>query len=450
MVRRSPSFLRVCYASGALAAAGVVGLAAGAPARSTARRGMTAETPDAAAGLRWSAPRRVLAGPTILFRSPSLAVTGSAAYVAAGPPLENTGRDRQAGEGDGGNLVLARVGGSPPGRPAGDFVFVHPRAALDVDGTLHLVWAEPADRTAWDTASERRAVRLGSLWHSRLRRGEWSAPAKIYEAAWISWEPTATSALVAAPSGALHFAFPFEDRSGGMGIAHLRLDGTRWRKAELRTRGRPVYADLAAGPGTRVVVAYVAGYQDGTGSHENVLFAVRSADGGGTWGAPHVVGGPSHWPASEPRLVVDRAGGLHMVWTGHLPGEMAGQAIWHAASGDGGATWNRFARLPFAGVSSYNQAVVDRRGAVHLVFTAYRNRRADLYGATYNRAGWTAAVPLFSARMGAQPSMRIDRGGGRVHLAWVAQPEGVPVPTQRGAPLPWFEIAYATADVVTP
>src|SRR6185295_8086009 len=105
MTRWLPSFLRLCFALGALAGAGVVALAAGAPARSTARNGTAAEVADVTAGLRWSPPRRVLAGPTILFRSPSLAVSGSAAYIAAGPPLESTSRDRRMSTGEGGNLV---------------------------------------------------------------------------------------------------------------------------------------------------------------------------------------------------------------------------------------------------------------------------------------------------------------------------------------------------------
>src|SRR5215216_1165303 len=107
MTRRSSSFTRWAAALGTLAAAAVVVLTAGAPARPTVGSGTDAKAVEARAGLRWSAPRRVLAGPTILFRSPSLAVSGATAYIAAGPPLQNTGRGRRTGGGDGGNLVLA-------------------------------------------------------------------------------------------------------------------------------------------------------------------------------------------------------------------------------------------------------------------------------------------------------------------------------------------------------
>lgn len=404
---------------------------------------------DSAAGatLAWSAPALLVRGPTVLFRTPVLAISDSVGYVLSGPPTEPVRARTGNRSADAGSLLAIRLPGRAIQPPDGPFAFIFPRAALDRRGVLHVVWAEPVSRTALDTAGDLRLVRLGSLWYATHDGRNWSPPARIYENERIDWDPARASALALDTAGDPHLAFGSEDREGRWMLIHLRRRGGSWLRTDLRPAAPVVYVDLAPGPAGRVAAVYVSSHRDEDGFHQNALFTAHSTDGGETWDAHRPLGGPSTWPASEPRIVIGPGGTEHAVWTRTVPGAFDSEGLWHAASADGGATWSGIAALPLSGVTDGKRAVADRAGAVHVVLVRYRNRRADLVHARFSAGRWTPLAPLFPGRMGAAPSMRID-GRDRLHLTWIAQPAGVEVPTNPspGDTIPWFEIAYATAE----
>ncbi len=417
------------------------------PAPSGDRQGH-AELSTSATGLRWSAPRRLAAGPTILFRFPCLAPSPQGAYVAAGPQLEGLRTVRGSVGPDRANLLLYRPGGAALSAPPGAFTFVHPRTAVTQDGALHLVWAEPSVRADWDRAGDRRLVPLGSLWHARWRNGRWSAPERIYRNARIKLEPVLSSALSVDGLGGLHLGFPAEDSAGMPRAVHVWQDGRGWHASEIRSRVPPVYVDVLPLRAGRTLMAYVAGQNVGGRDYTNALLVAASGDGGATWSPPRVVGASQHWPATEARLVASRDGAVHLVW---LRGAMQGRAgLWHASSRDGGRSWGEIRELPLDGLPNSLQAAADARGVVHVVLTSYRNRRAELLHASWAHGAWSRPAPLFAGRMGTQPSLRADAAG-RVHLAWVAQVPGTTLPARPapGDTLPWFELDYAVADAAS-
>jgi hypothetical protein len=148
------------------------------------------------------------------------------------------------------------------------------------------------------------------------------------------------------------------------------------------------------------------------------------------------------------RAAYGRDGTLHAVWMQRAAGALDIRALWHAASADGGRTWSGFARAEMVGIYNTAQAVVSAAGEVHVVAAWYHERRADLVYARFGGGRWTATAPLFPGRLGVEPNLRIDQRD-RLHLLWIAQPEGVAVPLDPapGDTIPWFELAYSTAQL---
>ncbi len=399
-----------------------------------------------AAPLAWSRPAPLVRGPTVLFRAPVVAISDSAGYVLSGPPTRRVQARPGDPAADADRFLAIRIGGRSIPPPPGTFAFVFPQAAVDPRGALHVVWAEPAAPAELDTAGDLRRVRLGSLWHAAYDGRGWSPPASILEEARIDWDPARASGLVLDGEGHLHLAVGGEDRAGRWMLAHLRRRGGAWSRADVRPAAPVVYVDLAAGPAGRVAVAYVSSHRDGAGFHQNALFTVHSADGGETWDAHRPLGGPDTWPASEPRIAMGPGGTEHVVWTRTLPGAFDSEGLWHAGSADGGATWSSLAVAPLWGLTDGKRVVVDRAGSVHAVLVRYHDRRADLAYTRFADGRWTPLVPVVPGRMGAAPTLRID-GRDRLHLAWIAQPAGVDVPTNPspGDTVPWFEMVHATA-----
>src|SRR5918992_733977 len=137
--------------------------------RSVATRADCA-APTARRGLpEWSTPMRVDGvPPNRSLQWPSLALRGDTTYVVANTfPV---GDDENASVRVWG-LVILRFPGAPIAAPPGDFVFKYPRAAIDSEGRLHLVWGEPPDPVR--AAREYTGHSPTSLWYAWYDRGRW-------------------------------------------------------------------------------------------------------------------------------------------------------------------------------------------------------------------------------------------------------------------------------------
>jgi hypothetical protein len=399
----------------------------------------------------WSTPVVLMRGPDALFRIPVVAAADSVAYVITGPPAEAIPSRAPAGDRDRIPFRGVRVGDAAPiPPPPGNFAFVFPRAEMGADGALHVVWAEPADGTRPAPGQDLRLLKVTSLWHAVYHRGAWSAPRRIWEGAGVDWQPERGSSLVADRAGGLNLAFSGEDRGGRWTLTYLRWLRGSWVRSEVGSVAPAGYTDLAVAPGGEVAIVYAAAHADSGRSHVNALFLTRSTDQGRNWSDHRVIGGPGHWPAYEPRVLIDRGNVVHVTWQRHRAGSSRTGAFWHAATRDGGISWSGYDSLAADGVFSGTQAAMDHAGQIHLVLTAFQNARPELYYAAFGREGWTGPVSLFPGRMSLQPSLRITAGN-HLHLAWIAQPPGVALST-RPSPadtVPWFEVAYSTARTGT-
>lgn len=241
-----------------------------------------------------------------------------------------------------------------------------PAVALDARGDLAVAWVDQRTRSV-------RLQRYGPDGRPRL-----DAPADVSRSpAVFSWLPRVAfggddGSVVAVLwqeivfSGGSHGGDVFFARStdGGRtfsppvnlsrsraGDGKGRLDARRWDNGSL---------DLVAGPGGALHAAWT--------TYEGDLWACRSGDGGASFSAPVRVAGPrSAGPARGPSLAAGAGGAVHLAWT---VGEDPAADVHVAASRDGGRTFappRVAARTP--GRSDAPRLAVDPAGAVHLVFS---------------------------------------------------------------------------------
>jgi hypothetical protein len=174
---------------------------------------------------------------------------------------------------------------------------------------------------------------------------------------------------------------------------------------------------MAADEKGQLTIAYVAGRRDSAGSYPSTVFVVRSTDRGETWGPHHVVTNVSQSPAYEPKVIIDASGTLHLVWMRHRPNDITPEAVWHAESVDGGATWSNFSSLPVSGLVARSHAVMDRCGVIHYVVESHRDGSVELAYARLLDGRWSGWQWPFEGTIGAMASMKYD-GRDRVLLAW--------------------------------
>ncbi|HZS61014.1 MAG TPA: sialidase family protein [Gemmatimonadaceae bacterium] len=311
-----------------------------------------------------------------------------------------------------------------PARLRGDFLFGYPRAAVDAQGVMHVVWAEPdtSDRRGLNVLNLVRA-RFTTLWHASFREGRWTAPAIIYRAQRLRWAPMFASDLVATSSGMLVLALaadPEGDRPGV--IAYLQLRGDAWsvRELSLATRAH-IYVDVATAGANLAVVAYVAANPAiETLQSSNTVFVVRSVDGGETWSSPAPVSRPGQGLAYLPRIVVDASNTLHLMWVAGESGKLAVSAMLHLTSTDG-SLWTDSPSLPLSGLIVQSQAVVDKCNTIHVLITRLANGRPGLQHVRFVPGHDPSAESLFPDWTGSALSPLIDAN--RLRLVW----EGVPV-----------------------
>ena len=138
--------------------------------------------------------------------------------------------------------------------------------------------------------------------------------------------------LAAGPHGALHAAWTEYD--GQLWLSRS-FDGGRRFSSPVRVAGGgqepPARApSLAVGPGGMVLMAWTVGDNDGADIH-----LARSLDGGATFSRPQLVA-PSPAHSDAPRLAVDSAGVVHLVYAESEAGPFARYGIRYTRSTDGG------------------------------------------------------------------------------------------------------------------
>lgn len=330
-------------------------------------------------------------------------------------------------------LAIQLRTGSSIGKPSGRFWFVSPKAVMDAQNTLHVVWAEPdsverISQVEWPTSP------VTSLWYATYsRRVGWSAPREIHRVrgpdAFLNWR--GESASIALDTDArLHVAV--EDFIGG-GLFHVVVSDQVASQLVTDTGGS--YAQLAIGPAGQVYIGYM-GLGRESGGAGNDAFIVRSPDGGRTWSQPTLIPSSIREDVTRIRLLAAPDGVVHLLW-GHSPnaGAITSSRISHVVSRDGGVSWFESEGLDIGREFHHLWAAVDRCGAVHVAFEAWDTGVGDMskksIGYARRERTWTPAVYPFQTITPLELALAIGPDD-RVRLFFSGRPR------QTQGPEPWF------------
>jgi hypothetical protein len=306
---------------------------------------------------RWSDPKEISdsdrdAG---AIRFPSLAIGTSRTFVVGNdiPFFNNDWVKTNA-------VSIAEPGIGRLGGPNGRFLFAYPRAVVDQRNRLHIVWGEP-DSMRRTPAWRWPGIRLTSLWHAtREPAGGWTTPTLVFSAKNIAWDVDIDGQL--SSDGAIEYVFPVL----GETLGHARFQNEAWRTTRIPGTRGAIYPSVVTGPGSRVLVAYVAADSSRSGDI-NSVFMVESRDDGDTWLVPRLLSPSNGLPARETQLRSAPSGDLHMLWRQPLRSG-ATEVIRHVGSVDGGRTWSSPSDLTASDGFDGIRSAIDSCGTLHVVF----------------------------------------------------------------------------------
>ncbi|WP_349281429.1 sialidase family protein [Polaromonas hydrogenivorans] len=176
--------------------------------------------------------------------------------------------------------------------------------------------------------------------------------------------------------------------------------------------------DLVAGHGGALYAAWT--------EYDGQLWLSRSTDGGRRFSSPvRIAGGGKAYPARAPSLAVGPGGAVYLAWT---VGDNDAADIHVARSLDGGATFSQPQLVaPSPAYSDAPRLAVDGAGVVHLVYAQSQAGPFERYGIRYTRStdgGRSFAPPADISRpmpvgfqSAAFPALALDAGG-RVVVVW--------------------------------
>ena len=311
-----------------------------------------------------------------------------------------------------------------------------PAMANDAEGRLHVLWQEETEGTGpgasllytrqdqvatasgtevrWTNptailsspdggADQPSLIALGNQLHAVWRGGqqgeilysqafatdayiasEWEEPQRLAASATMGSWPHITADL----AGTLHvvYAVPVNE---GRGIYYTSSpDGMEWSEpyqvfdAERAGWAMSDYPRLAVDLAGTIHVVWTRADPLGTGMTQAIYYA-QSVDGGVTWSEGlEVAAGAMAWP----QITVSGQDEVHLLWNE----SSTDTACWHQWSADGGLTWTRPERVPgFENVPGPIGAMADGAGMVYLVGLGQDSSgQPTLLYATWNGQRW--------------------------------------------------------------
>lgn len=305
-----------------------------------------------------------------------------------------------------------------------DYDFVDdPAVALAADGSGAVAWVDQARKAVLfqRVALGRPGLEAEPLdvsrqpgtfsWIPRLAFAP-DAPRQLY----VLWQEIVFSGgshggemmLARSSDGGRSFAPPLNLSRSPAGDGKGRLTDDRWDNGS--------YAILA-GPGGVVHVAWTA--------YEGPLWYSRSTDGGASFSAPRQLGGLPRRPARAPSLARAPDGTVYLAWS---EGGEPGADIWLVASRDDGARFGT-PRAIVAGPAFADapRLAVDPAGVLHLVFAEREDAAGAAVQVRYTRSAnggrdvepaRVLSTPFPPRRRGAAfPEIGVD-GHGNLLVTW--------------------------------
>ncbi len=260
-----------------------------------------------------------------------------------------------------------------------EFHFVDdPTAAIDGEGRVGVVWANQAALDIFfqlfepdgtprfeEPVNVSRSPDIFS-WLPRVRFSP-GDPARID----VLWQEIVFSGgshggeifFARSLDGGRTFSEPLNLSNSPAGAGKGRLDAQSWHNGSL---------DLAVGPQGELYAAWT--------EYEGALWLSRSTDAGATFSEPLHIAGDDDVPARGPALAVGPRGFVHVAWT---VGEDPAADIRLARSTDAGQTFTEPHVVAGEGHADSPKLAVDRAGILHLVYAESAEGRGGGYRLHY-------------------------------------------------------------------
>jgi hypothetical protein len=298
-----------------------------------------------------------------------------------------------------------------------------PAMAADPEGRIHLIWSE--EPAPGDPGASLLYARRDKVVTSSGTEVRWINPTEILPS---PQGGVRQPALVSA-GNRLHAVW----RAGQEGqifysqaFASDAYAASGWKEPQPLTASVAMasWPDIALDLGGSIHVVYAVPINEGRG-----IYHTRSDDGQ-SWSEARQVfdAAGAGWAMSDyPRLDVDLAGTIHVVWLRADPlGSGLAQAIYYAQSVDGGETWSEALEVA-EGAYAWPQVAVSGTGEVHLLWNEATGENASWHQYSADGGlGWTRSerVPGLGTVPG--PVGLMVNGSATMHLMGLGLVSGEP------------------------
>jgi hypothetical protein len=279
----------------------------------------------------------------------------------------------------------------------GDAIYAHPALAVDVPGTLFLVYEFYGSNTNIFAIDFTRSTDNGETWETPYRLVQ-STDSGCYN-----------PCIALESRGNINVAY----YSGG-GIMFIRSQdqGMSWSTPRLLSSFSPgiIEPAMAVNPSDGINIVWPQ-------QHDNLsssVYFTRSVDDGATWSPQvNVCAGwqNSRW-SYNPAIAADDSQGVYVTWTTWPAGGSRYSFVYCNYSHDNGATWG--SRDSYFGVCSSSDIAVDPAGNVDLLlessYLPFSNQVVFMQSQDRG-VNWNIRIEVTSDRFDSEPGLVIDSAG---------------------------------------
>lgn len=311
---------------------------------------------------------------------------------------------------EGHNVAQTGIWGNPVNLSQSTNESLSPSVVADSAGSVHVIWCEAPQGT--------RSCNV--ILYSRIDGNHWTTPLDILVA---PDQQIATSpALAIDKKGILHLVWVgnYTDQLFYSQAYAPSAQSTRnWSAPRALSDVSPSLTNpsiaVDSTGGVHVAFTHIVGADVG-------VYYTGSADSGQTWSMPISIldGVRTDRVVDRTRLVVDEAGGIHVVWTeAAYPDTFPPLGIRYSSSTDGGNTWSK--PIKMVGPYDYGDIVAIGEKELHIVWSGTLDARHKFHSWSTDRgATWSSpAVILEQGGYEGWPSLTVDSRE-HVHLVQVA------------------------------
>lgn len=279
-----------------------------------------------------------------------------------------------------------------------------PSIAADPSGRLHVAWAStlpaPTPPGPGTPSSPQNPKGYDVVMYTTSEHGEtWTSPVDIMAFGQATGSEATRPSLLADASGILHMSFRDFDVLYSRARADSAGDSATWlTPVKISTNGAGYYSQLAMDSQGDLHIVYTQNVPSTNCPACFHLLSRTSNDGGVDWSSLTDV---SLLPtgAAKPQFLIDRRGGLHVVWESGKGGGLgrldSPTTIYHSISTDGGTTWSLPYEFPSPGGQGRNVAIgMDGLGKLIVTWLDIPSDRFYFSESDDDGSTWTAPAQI--------------------------------------------------------